>query len=720
VIDLRAWRGRAARVLGAAWRTRMGKLTVVLLVAAPWYPKLLLLPAVWYGARLAGAGMRRLLWSVRARLAAFYLFAALVPILLVLAILVAGGFFVLGQVSARIVEERLERQVEWAEQRTARLERAYWRARTLGVDPPGAARRALDEAYGDVEAAGFGCWAADSAAGFLEVRGAVAARDARVPAWLGARRFAGIAVGDSNRLEIRTRLRIREPRAAFEFGSRLPVDTRVLNRGLGGDADDVRAGLGAPDRSLRECTTLPDSLILHQGVVAYVVRGTEVKVTPTQVSVQDAPARADSSRGRLRLRRAGSPAVTTQTTLEDSAFREAPGLDPGLLRVRSRFGLLQWYYLGYPLEWESGRTDLPGPPVVIAFSVEGATRALLRTGVGMIGNSAGVLFYVLASVVGFLLALQIVATLLGFRHARAISRSVSRLDRGVQAIRAGDFGHRIAPKERDQLGALALAFDEMSGRLQGLLEERAAVQAVERELAIARDVQRRLFPERVPYAPFFEAAGVCLPARTVSGDYYDFLEVGGTHDAVVADVSGKGISAALLMASLHSALRSLYLRHGRAAPPDPAEVVTRLNQHLHAYIEPTRFVTLFLVRYAGDGRLVYCNAGHNPAALVQDGRIEWLSAGGLMLGPFPDLEYASAQSAVRPGDLVCLYTDGVTEAESPAGEQFGEERLGDVLRGAASRPPAQVIAAVQEAVGAWREGGEPGDDLTLVVLRITA
>jgi len=232
-------------------------------------------------------------------------------------------------------------------------------------------------------------------------------------------------------------------------------------------------------------------------------------------------------------------------------------------------------------------------------------------------------------------------------------------------------------------------------------------------------VQARLFPERTPYSPFLEAAGMCLPARTVSGDYYDFIDVPGGYDAVVADVSGKGMSAALLMASLHSALRSLYLRQGRDALPDPAEVLTRLNQHLHQYVEPRRFVTLFLARYRGDGKLSYCNAGHNPAALVSDGRIEWLTAGGLMLGPFPDLIYEATTVSVKPGDLLCMYTDGVTEAESPTGEHFGEERLSRVLRDSSSQPPRQILAAIERQVRDWCGDREPGDDLTLVVQRIT-
>src|SRR5262249_34190310 len=122
----------------------------------------------------------------------------------------------------------------------------------------------------------------------------------------------------------------------------------------------------------------------------------------------------------------------------------------------------------------------------------------------------------------------------------------------------------------------------------------------------------------------------------------------------------------------------------------------------------------------GDGRLLYCNAGHNPGLLARNGRVEWLASGGLMLGPFADLVYQSAAVRVEPGDIVCLYSDGITEAESPSGEQSGEERLARALREAKSSAPREIATALQESVRAWCGGGEPTDDVTLVILKITA
>ena len=719
MIDLRDSLHKVGTILGAFWRTRMGKLTCLLLAISPWTPGLLLIPALYYGIRLLRVGMRRLLYSVRAKLAAFYFYAALLPILLFSIVLLVVLYLVFGQLSGRVVEARLDRQVEWAEERAHELEASYWRGRAEGRDPRQAAAAALDSAYGDLGLPGFASWAVDGG-GSIAIQGTPKPTDAVPPSWLGDRGFVGIAV-DSSRLVLRTRVLLVDGPSRIDVGCVLPIDQQILNQGLEGDRGTVDGSLGAPGRSLVECEELPDSTLRRSGIVAYLPQaGEAVKVSPTRVELEESrPEPADSTRSgwRIQLGTGGERSERARARA-DSAFREVPGLASDSLGLRSRYSLLHWTYVGHPVDWQTGETSDAGPPILTIFSVEGGVGEILRTGVpGMTGIRWAL--YIVAVVVGFLALLQVIASLMGLKYARAISSSVAKLDRGVHAIQAGDFGYRVTPRERDQLGALALAFNDMSGRLQGLLEERAAMQAVERELAIAREVQSRLFPERTPYAPYLEAAGVCVPARMVSGDYYDFIEVAGGYDVVVADVSGKGMSAALLMASLHSALRSLYLHHGHGTPPDLGEIVTNLNAHLNQYVEPTRFVTLFLARYRGDGKLLYCNAGHNPAALVQDGRVEWLSSGGLMLGPFADLVYEPATVDVRPGDLVCLYTDGVTEAESPTGEQYGEERLAAVMRDVAAAPAKEAIAAVQLSVRQWRGDREPGDDLTVMALRIT-
>lgn len=703
---------RLAAVLMRAWRTPRGKISAVFLLIGLWRPIALCIPALAYGIPGLRVLIRRLLYSVRAKLAAFYVFAGVVPILLIAVVLLFIGYVALGQTSARIVERRLDRHVEWGEECARNLELAYWRARSAGVAVPEAARAALDAGWGHAPVTLRG-WVRQGDA-VVATRGDAGRADIVAPRWLQDRGFVGLTAIDSMHLDLRTRVLVHDGADTVEFGAVLPIDTGWLNRTLPGAHDVLRGGVGDADRSLYEFESQPDSAIVREGVVAFFNRGT-VGGAGGRIDLGDATRRTalgDTARNQLRFGMGGQRFAVTAGS--DSAFAGYPELAPW--KLRSRWGLLKWLYVANPVDWDTGRTQGIGPPVTVLFTVEGATRALLRFGVGF----ENILVVVVLVVVSLLVLVQIVATLQGFVYARAIANSVSTLDHGVRAIRSGDFGQRMQPREHDQLGALAMAFNDMTARLQGLMEERVQHEAVERELTIARDVQARLFPATNPYAPFLEAMGVCMPARVVSGDAYDFVEVGGGWDAMVADVSGKGISAALLMASMHSALRSSYLGLARGEVPDPAEILTRLNRHLHLYAEPSRFVTLFLVRYTGNGKLVYCNAGHNPAVLVRDGRVEWLASGGLMLGPFPDLVYQSAVVDVQPGDVVCLYTDGLTEAESPTGEQFGDERLARAMRALSGQSPKDVIAALQTEVRTWRAGGEPGDDLTLVVLRITA
>ena len=699
--------------LGRAWRTPRGKISAVFLLIGVWRPIALCIPALLYGIPALRALVRRLLYSVRAKLAAFYVFAGVLPILLVATVLLFTGYVALGQTSARIVESRLDRHVEWGEACAHNLELAYWRARSTGVGIPEAARMAMDASWSHAPSTLRG-WARHQDA-LIATRGNAAPSDAFAPRWLHDRDFVGLTAIDSMHLDLRARVLVHDGADTVEFGCVLPIDTGWLNRALPGQHDVLRGGVGATGRSLFEFETQPDSAIVREGVVAFFNRGT-VGNAGARLDLGDRtrrPALGDTSGNRLRF--AMAPQRLAVTAGSDSAFVGYPDLAPW--KLRSRWGLLKWLYVANPVDWDTGLTQGMGPPITVLFTVEGATRALLRFGAGGIEN---IIVIVVLVVVSLLVLVQIVATLQGFVYARAIANSVSTLDHGVRAIRAGDFDQRMQPREPDQLGALALAFNDMTARLQGLLEARVQHEAVERELTIARDVQARLFPATNPYTPFMEVFGVCMPARVVSGDSYDFIEVGGSWDAMVADVSGKGMSAALLMASMHSALRSSYLGLPRGDMPDPADILTRLNRHLHTYAEPSRFVTLFLVRYSGDGKLVYCNAGHNPAVLVREGRVEWLASGGLMLGPFPDLVYQSAVVDVHPGDVVCLYTDGLTEAESPTGEQFGEEQLARTMRGLSGQAPKDVVAALLDAVRTWRAGGEPGDDLTLVVLRITA
>ncbi|HEX2443182.1 MAG TPA: SpoIIE family protein phosphatase [Vicinamibacterales bacterium] len=258
-----------------------------------------------------------------------------------------------------------------------------------------------------------------------------------------------------------------------------------------------------------------------------------------------------------------------------------------------------------------------------------------------------------------------------------------------------------------------LALDSIS--LAERIAERMEVERRSaRELEIAKEVQRGLLPRRPPTMTTLECAGACLQARSVGGDYYDFLDLGeGRLGIVLADISGKGISAALLMANLQAYVRSSYA----VARDDPA-FLHSLNDYLFDASPSSRYATLFLGRYEeGSRRLRYANCGHNPPLVMRaDGAVEWLPPTAPVVGLFDRWSCELADLVIGPGDTLVLYTDGITDAIDDAGEFFGEERLVEWVRRnrqlAASALLKTIIDAVTQFTGTVQE-----DDLTLVIAK---
>ncbi len=250
-------------------------------------------------------------------------------------------------------------------------------------------------------------------------------------------------------------------------------------------------------------------------------------------------------------------------------------------------------------------------------------------------------------------------------------------------------------------------------------ERQLAQERLEREVRIARQVQARLFPQRAPRAPGIECHGVCTPARGVAGDYYDFLELDPGHLGIaVGDVAGKGISAALLMASLQGALRS----HASLSDRGPADAARGINLQIHALTESNRFATFFWAIFDRDARaLTYVNAGHNPPMLLRaGGSLERLTVGGPPLGLFAESRYAQQTVTLGPADLLVVFTDGITEAPDAADREFGEARLEQVIRENPMLPPAGLCAIILKAVARFQSGVPPEDDMTIVVVRVAS
>ena len=355
-------------------------------------------------------------------------------------------------------------------------------------------------------------------------------------------------------------------------------------------------------------------------------------------------------------------------------------------------------------------------PVILRFTV----RASELNGrlLALVGEWGGIAVTALLVVGAMFVLIELAALTRSISLTRSITRSVNDLYQATRYVESGDFGHRIQIRHHDQLGALGESFNSMTESVSKLISEQQQRQRLEHELTIAREVQRQLFPTEKPTVQGVEIEAVVRPARVVSGDYYDFLPLGpGRLGIALADISGKGISAALIMASLQAALRSQAMFDGRG-PGSTAEIVTRLNKHLYSSTAPDRFATLFYGVYdAQTHRLEYTNAGHPAPLCISGKQVQRLSAGGTVLGLFDDRQFESQVVDITPGSLLIAYSDGLTEAENADAEEFEEQRVLDVVLPMDQAPARAVLKNLLEAVNQWTGPAEQSDDITVIVAR---
>lgn len=261
-------------------------------------------------------------------------------------------------------------------------------------------------------------------------------------------------------------------------------------------------------------------------------------------------------------------------------------------------------------------------------------------------------------------------------------------------------------------GVLGMTLYRVQLELRASRHELARKQA---ELHFAHEVQQALFPRQFPSDGGLEFAGVCLPASGISGDYYDVVPLAdGRLAFAVADISGKGISAAILMSNVHAVLRML-----AASNPSPTAVCSDLNRHLHQVTGGFRFATLFYAEWnPAAGELRYINAGHNAPILLRGDSTDRLAATAPPLGIFPGTPFQEESITLAPGDTLVLFSDGVTEAGQKRDDEFGEKRLEAVVKAARTKPLEEIQQRILGALRAW-VGAELEDDATLLLVRAT-
>jgi sigma-B regulation protein RsbU (phosphoserine phosphatase) len=354
-------------------------------------------------------------------------------------------------------------------------------------------------------------------------------------------------------------------------------------------------------------------------------------------------------------------------------------------------------------------------PVLASFSLRpSALNKRLFTTVGAIGP---LLITVLLAVGVVFLLIEIAALATGVVMTRTITRAVDDLYEATVRVRSGDFGPRIRVHQRDQLGALGASFNEMTSSISELIDEQGKRQKLENEIVIAREVQSQLFPQVLPSLPGLQLAAICRPARVVSGDYYDFITTGPHCVAIaLADISGKGIFAALLMASLQATLRSQ-----AALDQDcgTAELVSRLNRHLFRNTSDDRYATFFYAVYDAQARtLTYTNAGHLGPFLVEGDTVKELTEGGTVVGLFEEYPYTQQTISVQPGSLLVAFSDGLTEPENVYGEEYGSQRLKEEIMRQRAAVPDRIAENLIAAAEQWAGSPEQADDITVVVARM--
>jgi len=390
------------------------------------------------------------------------------------------------------------------------------------------------------------------------------------------------------------------------------------------------------------------------------------------------------------------------------------------------------------VDWATGERETAGALV----SVRTRPSVLYSHLFASLGDIAQGVEYILLGILIFFAVIEFVALIIGTRMTRTVTGAVAQLYDATKHVDRGDFSHRIPVKSADQLAQLSLSFNSMTESIEKLILEQKEKQRLEGELAIAQEVQAQLFPRQVSELESLEVHGFCRPARTVSGDYYDFLTAS-SHKLILAvgDISGKGISAALLMATIHSAVRAYSVESlpqmrepvavgavagaGRimAAWPEgieisPGALLGLLNHQLYESTPPEKYATLFLGIYDGRShKLTYSNGGHLPPILIgRNGAVRRLEAGGTVVGLFDNMTYDEGAVEMHPGEIFLAYSDGVTEPENEFGE-FGEERLIELVSANRNSPLVQISEAVTSAVDDWIGDNEQPDDITLVLAR---
>jgi phosphoserine phosphatase RsbU/P len=600
--------------------------------------------------RLIGSWRSKLLWSLRNRLIVAYLFIAVVPILLIVALVGIAGRILYSQLGAYLLHEDIRQRIDMIKDISEHIAVAH------GTLPAGIVREDSERILASQSHAVHDNELPGLSISFSEDSSLL--RKISAP---GQKYFAGL-LQQGTALYLISLRAIPDRQGDRVITLRVPVNEDFLAT--------VAPDLGAIQLNLMERYTggTQQGVIYSSGTEQYRVAN---RIVARNRALQgaafwiDTPVNVVSSLNSVFIAKDGKVEMPVL-----AVFNARPSKLNS--RIFASFGELRLFYL-------------------ILFIV------------------AGVVF----------LLIEAAALVTGIVLTRRITKAVAELYGATQFVQRGDFSHRVQIEHRDQLGELGESFNQMTGSISTLIEEQNKRQRLENEISIAREVQNQLFPSTLPSVPGVEIEAICKAARSVSGDYYDFIQLSPTHVAIaIADISGKGISAALLMASLQAALRSQMLTEG-SEHLSTAELVARLNKHLVRNTADDRFATFFIAVYDSATRtLRYTNAGHLPSFLICNGSAHLLDKGGMVLGVVDDYVYEQGSLEVAPDSLLIGYSDGLVEPENVYGEEFGIPRLKEAAVRVHGAAPLMVAESLMAAAEEWAGTPEQADDMTVLVARL--
>ena len=641
--------------------------------------------AVYVVFRLVVLGKRHLLWRVRRKLMLSYVFVGFFPATLIVVFFLLCGFLLFYNFSSYLVQSHLRAladQASFLAQGTA-LEIQ----RTDGRDIPGIIERRQANATGEMAGVSIAVVPADRTCAGGSGQTASPTRvvtagpwahvnaPAAIPRWIDCAGVSGV-----------------EAYTSPEPGG-----------GSGDQADVLLRAVAFPDARHPGYAVVVD-LPVHEQISQQLRRETGIEMRGASVAPESGPAshgvKPIAGRGGERL-----PARVPSTGI--------------LGNLRS--------FLEYR-DWNSGES---GTLILSTQLSIGELYERISSAQGLVSRaSSQALLLILFVIGGLFILIEVMALGTGLALARSITGSVHQLFTGTERVRHGDFTHKIAVTAQDQLGELAQSFNSMTASIEDLLREAAEKKRLEEELRIAREIQMSLLPQGALVMPGLSVTALCVPAREVGGDYYDLFPIDEHRLGVlIADVSGKGTSAALYMAELKGLMLSLSQIH-----TSPRALLIAADRIMANNLDARSFITMtYAIVDLRERTMTYARAGHTPLMyLPGDGappgpdgrRMRILVPDGLVLGlqmhDCTMFERLLEEQTIplRDGDLYTLYTDGISEAMNEADECFGDDRLGRLLEEHADLPSEELRERVLREIAAFVGGAAQHDDMTMILLRI--